>query len=111
MIAPANRCQKPVSASRRRNRWGKTAIRATPPRPSSESRAGCRVTAAAIDASGIKKPPTPIERMNGNGMKSSSASPIATVAPEKTTARPAVCIVRTIAASTSPPRVNSSRKR
>ena len=35
--------------------------------------------------------------MNGSGMKSSSASPIATVAPEKTTARPAVAIVRTIA--------------
>ena len=41
----------------------------------------------------------PIERMNGEGMKSSSASPIATVAPENSTARPAVAIVRTIASS------------
>jgi hypothetical protein len=49
--------------------------------------------------------------MNGSGMKSSNASPIATVAPEKTTARPAVCIVRTIASSFDPPRSSSSRKR
>jgi hypothetical protein len=48
--------------------------------------------------------------MNGSGMKSSSASPIATVAPEKITARPAVCIVRTIASSTSRLR-SSSRNR
>ena len=53
----------------------------------------------------------PIERMNGEGMKSSSASPIATVAPEKTTARPAVSIVRTIASSFEPLRSTSSRKR
>jgi hypothetical protein len=44
-------------------------------------------------------------------MKINSASPIATVAPEKITARPAVCIVRTTTAWTSPPRANSSRNR
>ncbi len=60
---------------------------------------------------GIRKPPIPIERMNGSGMNSSSASPIATVAPEKMTARPAVAIVRTIASSFEPPLVSSSRKR
>ena len=49
--------------------------------------------------------------MNGEGMNSSSASPIATVAPEKITARPAVAIVRTIASSFEPGRLNSSRKR
>ena len=53
----------------------------------------------------------PIERMNGEGMKSSSASPIATVAPENTTARPAVSIVRMIASSFEPLRSTSSRKR
>ena len=37
--------------------------------------------------------------MNGTGTKKSSASPIATARPEKTTARPALAIVRTIAAS------------
>ena len=59
----------------------------------------------------MRKPPTPIERMNGIGIASSSASPIATVAPEKITARPAVAIVRTIASSTEPGRSSSSRKR
>jgi hypothetical protein len=49
--------------------------------------------------------------MNGTGMKSRSASPIATVAPEKITARPAVAIVRTIASSFPSPRSSSSRKR
>ena len=39
----------------------------------------------------------PSERTNGTGTKSSSPRPIATVAPEKRTERPAVCIVRTIA--------------
>ncbi len=59
-------------------------------RPSSESSAGWSVSAAATDANGIRKPPRPIERMNGIGMRSSSPSPIATARPEKTTARPAV---------------------
>jgi hypothetical protein len=62
------------------------------------------VTAARIDTSGIRKPPMPIETMNGTGMKRRSARPIATVSPEKTTARPAVAIVRTTASSTASPR-------
>ena len=41
----------------------------------------------------------PNPRMNGSGMKSMSASPIPTAEPLKTTARPAVVIVRTIASS------------
>ena len=65
--------------------------------------------AATIDSSGIRKPPTPIDTMKGSGMKSSSARPIATVTPEKTTARPAVAIVRTIASSFESPRSSSSR--
>ncbi len=57
----------------------------------------------------MKKPATPSERMKGTGISTSSASPIATVAPEKTTARPAVVMVRSIASSTEPPRASSSR--
>ena len=79
--------------------------------PYTDSSAGCSVAAAAIDTSGIRKPPTPIERMNGTGMKRSRARPIATVAPEKITARPAVAIVRTIASSVLSARPSSSRKR
>ena len=37
----------------------------------------------------------PSDRTNGTGMKRRRASPTATVAPEKTTERPAVAIVRT----------------
>ena len=57
------------------------------------------------------RPPTPKPRMNGSGMKRSSARPIATAVPEKTTARPAVFIVVTIASSRSCPFRISSRKR
>jgi hypothetical protein len=64
-----------------------------------------------MEISGIRKPPTPIARMNGTGMNRSNARPIATVAPENITARPAVAIVRTIASSLEPPRASSSRNR
>ncbi len=120
MIARANRAQNPFSTSTVPGRRGSgspsrertnaaTGTRRAPRRPANESSAGCSVAAAAIDASGTMKPPTPIERTNGTGTSSSSASPIATVIPEKMTERPAVPIVRTIAASTSSPRSSSSR--
>ena len=64
-----------------------------------------------IDTTGIRKPATPIIRMNGSGIATSSARPSATAIPEKTTARPAVCIVRTTATAVSFPSASSSRKR
>ena len=105
MIERERRAQKPRSTStslarRRPTRW-----------PKSDRSAGWSVSAAAIEASGTRTPPTPIERMNGTGMKRSTASPIATASPEKTTARPAVSIVRTTASSVESPRSSSSRKR
>jgi hypothetical protein len=109
MIAAESRSQKPRRRPSSPNRHTRT--RLVPRRPYSESSAGCSVTAAATDTSGIRKPPIPIERMNGEGMKSSSASPIATVAPEKRTARPAVAIVRTTASSEEPSPSSSSRNR
>ncbi len=110
MIDRASRAQKPLSMSTvpgstgswipsRERRNAATGTRRAPRRPANESSTGCSVAAAAIDASGTRKPPMPIDRMNGTGTNSSSASPIATVIPEKITARPAVAIVRTIAAS------------
>ena len=48
------------------------------PRPITASIAGSSVADAAIETSGTSSPPTPIERMNGSGMNTSSASPIAT---------------------------------
>ena len=59
----------------------------------SASIAGSSVAEAAIETSGTSRPPTPIERMNGSGMKTRSARPIATVSPENSVARPAVAIV------------------
>ena len=53
------------------------------------------VSAAAIDANGISKPPIPSERMSGTGTKINRASPRATARPDTTTARPAVAMVRT----------------
>jgi hypothetical protein len=61
--------------------------------------------------SGISTAPMPSERTNGTGMKRRSARPTATVAPEKTTDRPAVAIVRTIASAGSSVLRSSSRKR
>ena len=49
--------------------------------------------------------------MNGSGIAIRSASPSATATPEKTTARPAVSIVRTTASSSARPAASSSRKR
>ena len=122
MIERASRAQAPCSASAvplnrgrgsrsRSRRKSATCTRLMPRRPKSESSAGWSVIAATIDMSGIRKPPTPIETMNGSGMKRSSDRPIATVAPEKTTARPAVAIVRTIASSFDSISSSSSRKR
>ena len=53
----------------------------------------------------------PIERMNGSGMNTSSASPMATVPPENSVARPAVDIVVRSAARASSSCASSSRKR
>ena len=57
----------------------------------------------------MTRPPMPKPRMKGSGMKSISASPIPTADPEKTTARPAVSIVRTIASTFDPAFWSSSR--
>jgi hypothetical protein len=70
---------------------------------------GKSVIAAATETSGISSPARPKPRMNGNGMNSMSASPIATAVPLKTTARPAVAIVRTMASSWESPFCSSSR--
>ena len=79
--------------------------------PYSESNAGWSVAAASTETTGIRKPPIPIARTNGSGMNIRSASPIATVAPENITARPAVAIVRTIALVLRALCSSSSRKR
>ena len=73
--------------------------------------AGSRLTAASTETRGMKRPAIPKPRMNGTGMKSMSASPMATAVPLKTTARPAVSIVRSTASSLLRPERCSSRYR
>ena len=65
------------------------------------STAGSRVSAATIVTAGIRIPARPNDCTNGTRTSSSTPSPIATVTPENTTARTAVCIVRATAAGTS----------
>ena len=72
-------------------------------------RTGSSVTAAITDTVGIRRPASPKPRMNGSGMASIRARPIATAVPLKTTARPAVFIVCTIASSFVRPALRSSR--
>ena len=99
-----------LAARRSSTRRGMIRQRLTP-RPMTASSAGSSVAEAAIDTSGTSSPPTPIERMKGSGMNTSSASPIATVAPENSVARPAVAIVVRSAACGSSVWPSSSRKR
>ena len=72
---------------------------------------GRSVIAAATDTSGISNPASPKPRMNGSGMNSISASPIATAVPLNSTARPAVDIVTATASSLESPAFRSSRYR
>ena len=112
MIEPASRDHIPGAPLARRSSRARGATRKRLMRvPSSDSSAGSRVADAAIDTSGIKTPPAPIERMNGSGISSNAARPIATVVPENSVARPAVIIVVCSAASGGRPRLSSSRKR
>ncbi len=91
MIVSAMRAQAPPSLSGRRPISG-TRSRSRR-EPNIASSAGSSVRAALMETSGMSRPPMPIERMNGSGIRTSMASPMATVAPEKSTARPAVFIV------------------
>ena len=98
MIERASRAQAPLSARARfASRAFGTKRRRFTLVPITASRAGRKVAAAAIETSGTTTPPSPIARMNGRGMRMRSASPSATVRPEKIVARPDVVIVRTIA--------------
>ena len=98
---PCPQARRPSSRRRSMTDRGTTRSRLTPV-PMMASTAGRSVIAAAIDTSGISTPPMPIERMNGSGSNTSSASPIATVTPENSTARPAVFMV-----GRAPPRRSS----
>ncbi len=110
MIVRARRDHIPGAPLARRSSrpLGTTRMRLTPV-PSTDSRAGRNVADAAIETSGMSTAPAPIERMNGSGMSSSRASPIATVRPEKRVARPAVAIVVSSAVRGSSPALSCSR--
>ena len=109
MIVSAMRAQTPPSSSGRRPINGTRSRSRLEPKIASS--AGSSVSAAAIETSGMSSPPMPIERMNGSGISTRQARPIATVAPEKSTACPAVRIVVRSASAASEPPSSSSRKR
>ena len=108
----ASRDQKPGAplALRSSTSRGTTRKRFTPV-PRTASSAGRNVAEAAIETSGMSTAPAPIERMKGNGISNSSASPIATVKPENSVARPAVAIVDSSASTGSSPPLSCSRYR
>jgi hypothetical protein len=112
MIERASDDQKPPSVCARfaSTRLGTMRKRLTP-RPRTASSAGSSVAEAAIETSGMNRPPRPIERMNGSGIRTSRASPTATVSPEKIVARPAVAIVARSASAGSSPASSCSRYR
>ena len=64
--------------------------------PKCFNRIGCNEAAAAIETSGTTKQANPNERTNGIGTKTRVANPNATVSPEITAVRPAVCMVCSI---------------
>jgi hypothetical protein len=112
MIQWASRAHMLCSSSARRSRTRFGTRRTRSSRSTMGSITGRRVRAQTTETTGIARPPTPNPRMNGSGIASSSASPIATAVPLKTTARPAVSIVRTTASergSPGPPARRSSR--
>jgi hypothetical protein len=67
--------------------------------------------ATGMASAGISTPAIPIERMNGTGRATSTASPTPTATPEKITARSAVADVRCTASATERPAPSSSRNR
>ncbi len=80
-------------------------------RPRSISTAGSSVTASRTITATTTIPARPTLRVSTIGVSSRAANPMTTVAPEVTTARPAVASIRSVAVPASPERASSSRKR
>jgi hypothetical protein len=80
-------------------------------RPTLASSTGSSVTATSTLTSGISMPPKPTLRRNGTGSSTSATSPMATVTPLKTTARPALAMARWVASAAGWPWASSSRQR
>jgi hypothetical protein len=79
--------------------------------PIPPSSAGSSVSTTMIEMSGISIPPIPVLRSPGTGSTTRDTRPIATVSPERSTARPAVSTARITAEALSRPRARSSRQR
>jgi hypothetical protein len=72
---------------------------------------GSKVTATRTETSGTSTPPMPTLRSIGTGSTIMDSSPIATVRPENTTARPAWFIASVTASALARPAARSSRHR
>ena len=86
--------------------WGQSILGPIPPRT-----AGSRVLTTTIDTRGMSIPPIPTLRSPGTGRTTRAASPMVTVIPDRTTARPAVSTAVTTASWLVAPRARSSRHR
>ena len=69
------------------------------------------MTATSTETSGTSTPPYPTLRSMGTGSTIMDSSPIATVSPENTTARPACSIAMATASALACPAARSSRHR
>ena len=72
---------------------------------------GSSVIATSTETSGTSTPPYPTLRRNGTGSTIIDSSPIATVSPEKITARPACSMATATASAFGRPAERSSRQR
>ena len=81
------------------------------PGPTTVRTAGNSVTASSTMTATTTIPASPTLRVSTSGVKTRAANPMATVAPEMITARPAVASIRRTAVPASRERASSSRKR
>ena len=112
--AETQRCRYTSAAHEENTREGRRSVRSLGQSilgPTDARITGSSVVATSTETSGTSTPPYPTLRSIGTGSTIIDSSPIATVSPENTTARPACCIATATASAFSRPAERSSRHR
>src|SRR6185437_2339540 len=112
--ADTHRCRYTIDAHEENSREGRRSVRfrgQSRRGPTDARITGSSVTATSTDTSGTSTPPYPTLRSIGTGSTIIDTSPIATVSPENTTARPACSIATVTASAFERPAERSSRHR
>ena len=112
--ADTQRCRYTTAAHEENTRDGRRSVRSlgqSSRGPAVARITGSSVTATSTETSGTSTPPYPTLRSMGTGKTIMDSSPIATVSPENTTARPACSIASVTASSLARPAARSSRHR